>query len=62
MPLPCEMSERMSASPEPTYTTRGSEGATASAPIDAIGWPSKIGSQVRPAFSLSHTPPPTAPK
>jgi len=52
----------MSASPVPTYTTSVCEGATAIAPIEAMGCESKIGVQVRPAFSLFHTPPPTAPK
>ena len=37
-------------------------GATAIEPIDAISCASKIGVHVRPAFSLSQTPPSTAPK
>ena len=61
MPLPCWMLERMSASPLPTYTTFGSLGATATAPIDATGCESMIGVHVRPALPLFHTPPPTAP-
>ncbi len=40
----------------------GREGATAMAPIEPIGWPSKIGCQVRPASSVSQTPPLTLPK
>src|SRR5580698_494628 len=31
------------------------------APMDAVGSASKMGRQVRPAFSVFHTPPPTAP-
>ena len=37
-------------------------GTAAGCKVDATGCPSKIGSHVRPAFSLFHTPPPTAPK
>src|SRR5271167_4778481 len=40
----------------------GSEAAIAIAPMEAIGSASKIGRQVRPAFSDFQTPPPTAPK
>src|SRR2546426_7265734 len=42
--------------------TFGSEGARASAPIDAIGSASNSGSQVTPAFRVRHTPPSPAPK
>ena len=52
----------MSASPVPTYTMLGFDGATAIAPIDAIGCESKMGVQVRPALTDFHTPPPTEPK
>ena len=53
----------MSGSPVPTYTMFGSDGATATAPIDPMGIPwSEIGVHVRPAFSVFHTPPPTDPK
>ena len=52
----------MSASPVPTYITFASEGATAIAPIEAIGSESKIGFQVRPPSLVFHTPPSTAPK
>ena len=31
--------------------------ATASAPMEPMGWPSKIGAQVRPASVVFHTPP-----
>src|SRR5580692_320719 len=40
----------------------GSEGAMAIAPMEAIGSASKMGRQVRPAFAVFQTPPPTAPK
>src|ERR1035441_1630478 len=39
-----------------------SEGATASAPIEATGWPSKIGVQTTPASVVFQTPPFTDPK
>src|ERR1039458_9352348 len=35
-----------------------SEGATASAPIEATGWPSKIGVQTTPAFATATARPP----
>jgi hypothetical protein len=37
------------------------EGATATAPIEAIGCESKIGNQLRPELVVFHTPPPTEP-
>jgi len=40
----------------------GLDGATAMAPIEAIGAVSKIGFQVTPASSVFHTPPSTAPE
>ena len=33
------------------------DGATASAPTEPVGWPSKIGSHVRPKSSVFQTPP-----
>jgi hypothetical protein len=42
MPSPIEMWLRIHASPVPAQTMFGSEGATASAPIDCTGWSSKI--------------------
>jgi len=42
--------------------TLASDGAMASAPIEAIGCSSKRGVQVRPALVVFHTPPSTAPK
>ena len=32
-------------------------GATASAPMEPVGWPSKMGYQVRPASVVFQTPP-----
>ena len=61
-PSPEERSARMSDSPVPAYMTLGFEGATASAPIEAIGCPSKIGVQVTPASVVFQMPPPTEPK
>ncbi len=55
------MSERMSASPLPTYTVRGSLGAIPIAPIDDTGIASMTAFHVRPASVVFHTPPPTAP-
>src|ERR1700687_3980557 len=40
----------------------GSEGATANAPIEATGWPSKIGVQTTPASVGFQIPPSTDPK
>ena len=36
--------------------------ATAIAPMEEIGWLSKIGSHVTPPLVVFHTPPPTPPK
>jgi hypothetical protein len=47
----------MLASPEPTYTTLGSDGATAIEPIEAVGWSSKTGFQSWPPFVDFQTPP-----
>ena len=64
-PIPYECWLRISGSPVPTYTMFGSDGATAMAPMEPIGMPvegsSAMGNQVRPAFSVFHTPPPTEP-
>jgi hypothetical protein len=63
MPIPYEFWLRISGSPVPTYTMLGSEGATAIAPIKPMGMPSsEMGNQVRPEFSVFHTPPPTEPE
>jgi len=40
----------------------GLEGASASAPIEATGWLSKMGFQTVPPSVVFHTPPPFEPK
>jgi hypothetical protein len=57
------MSSRGSRSPPPTYSTFGSEGATAIAPTPAIVFPlsSLIFCQLCPPFVVRQTPPFTAP-
>src|SRR6188472_2805977 len=57
MPLPLAALPRMLASPPPTQTTLGSEGATATDPVDAIGCLSETGSQSRPPLIERQTPP-----
>ena len=49
------------ASPVPTQTVFGSEGATARAPIAATCWLSKIGAHLKPPSVDFHTPPEDAP-
>ena len=61
MPLPIEMLLRMNASPVPAQTTLGSEGATASDPIDDTAWSSKIASQWAPLSVVLKMPPDAAP-
>ena len=61
IPLPMEIWLRIHASPVPAHTTLGSDGATASAPIDCTGWSSKIGCQWIPPSVVFHTPPDAAP-
>jgi hypothetical protein len=57
MPLPAATLPRMLASPDPTYTTLGSLGATAIDPIEEIGWSSNTDFQVVPPSLDIHTPP-----
>ncbi len=57
MPLPSPTLPRMLASPEPTQTTLGSEGATAIEPIEDTGCESKTGFQSRPPLTDFQTPP-----
>ncbi len=45
------------ASPVPTHTTFGFDGATATAPTDPVRTESKTGVQVTPALVDFHTPP-----
>ena len=63
IPFPGDTLPRGQASPVPTYTTFGSEGATAIAPIDpAMSVSSEIGCHVIPASTVFQTPPPVPPK
>ncbi len=48
---------RLFASPVPTYTTSGFDGAIAMSPIDATGCSSKTGVKVVPLFVVFQTPP-----
>src|SRR6185503_17832839 len=57
MPLPLATLPRMLASPLPTHTTLGSEGATATEPVEEIGWLSNTGSQSPPPLVERQTPP-----
>ena len=61
MPWPSEMWLRILPSPVPAQTMFGSEGATASEPIDCTGWPSKIGAQLVPPSVVFQMPPEAAP-
>ena len=61
-PLPTETFPRGQAEPVPTQTTSGSDGATATAPMEPTA---KSSSETlvheTPAFSVFHTPPPVEP-
>jgi hypothetical protein len=62
MPFPGDTLPRGGDSPVPTYTTLGSDGATAMAPIEpAMRVESVVGSHVMPPSLVFHTPPPVAP-
>jgi hypothetical protein len=53
----------MHASPMPTYTTLGSDGATSTAPTDPVPKkPSLTFFQRAPPSIVFHTPPPVAPE
>src|SRR6185295_8317123 len=56
-PSPIETLLRGLPSPVPTQTTEEFVGSIATAPIEATGWSSKTGSQVRPALTDFQTPP-----
>ena len=60
-PHPTEMFERMNGSPVPTHTTLGSDGATATDPIDDTFCSSKIGLQRFPPSVVFQSPPDAAP-
>ena len=51
---------RALASPVPTQTTSGSDGATATSPTEATGWSSKTGAQESPSLTVFQTPPDAA--
>ena len=54
--------ERIAALPVPTQTRFGFDSATSIEPIDPVAiWPSLIGVQLMPQFSVFQTPPPVAP-
>src|SRR5260370_26903454 len=62
MPSPGDRLPRIGDSPVPTYTTLGSDGATAIAPIEpAVEGLSDAGRQARPPSTGFHTPPPPPP-
>jgi hypothetical protein len=63
MPSPDEViTPRGACSPMPTYTTFGSDSATAMAPTDPVFMnPSEMFRQVIPMLSDFHTPPPVVP-
>ena len=53
---------RIAALPVPTQTTFGLDSETSIEPIEPVAiWPSLIGVQSAPQFSVFHTPPPVAP-
>src|SRR5262245_46837986 len=56
-PSPQETLLRGLASPVPTQTTSGLEGATATSPIETVLWLSKIGVQVMPLLTVFQRPP-----
>jgi len=60
-PRPSTRSLRRFASPVPTHTRFGFEGASAMAPIEAVGWSLKTASQESPPSVVFHTPPAAAP-
>src|SRR5260370_33254321 len=60
-PSPHEELCRLLASPEPTHTMDGSDGARVMSPIVGTLSLSKSGSQVVPAFVVFHTPPEAMP-
>ena len=57
MPSPMERSGRRQAFAAAYINNVGIRGRTASAPMEPVGWPSKMGSQVRPESVVFHTPP-----
>src|SRR5438552_8815147 len=60
-PRPSTTSLRGLPSPVPTHTRFGFEGASATAPIDDVGWSLKTASHESPPSIVFHTPPAAAP-
>ena len=60
-PCPLTTSLRILPSPVPTQTRFGFDGASAIAPIEAVGWSAKTASQESPPSVVFHTPPAAAP-
>src|SRR5437870_3654449 len=56
-PSPQETLLRGLASPVPTQTTSGFDGATATSPRATVSWLSKTGFQVVPLLTVFHSPP-----
>src|SRR5262249_38486192 len=56
-PLPQDTLLRGLASPVPTQTTSGFEGATATSPMETVSYWSKTGVQVVPLLTVFHRPP-----
>src|SRR5262245_525602 len=61
IPVPGRLARKMLSSPVPTYTMFGFDGATATSPIDAVAWCSKIGFQAWPLSEDFQTPPEAEP-
>ena len=57
-PSPQELARVLAGSPVPTQTTSGSDGATATAPVEAEPSVLKMGSYVVPWLVVFQTPPP----
>src|SRR5260370_7076687 len=60
-PRPSTTSLRGLPSPVPTHTTFGLDGASAIAPIEAVGWSAKTAVQAFPPSLVFHPPPPPPP-
>src|SRR5512140_3537040 len=56
-PVPAAPVRKMFASPVPTHTTSGLDGATVTSPIVADAACSKMGVQLMPSLLVFHTPP-----
>ena len=56
-PSPARELRDVNASPVPTHTTSGFDGAVTTAPIESLAWPSNTGSNVVPLFVVFQSPP-----